>query len=139
LALKEQVISLSEEAKLVQIRKRMREIKHNERIAYVSLFIGVIIAAVGFVFPSPRFLGAAGIWMGVLGVIFAIIEGIGYAANSYLYSKLMHESKAIAKITSACPKCGKKIPKGKFESCPFCGSSLAQPRSRAKRTSLKHA
>jgi len=121
------VISLSDEAKLVYIQERMKETKRREQIASVCLMLGMILAIAGFVFSDPRFLGMNGIWIGVLGIILAIIEGISYAGNSYQYSKLMQELKTMAKATPTCPKCGKEIPRGKFAFCPFCGSPLVPP------------
>jgi hypothetical protein len=121
------VINLSEEAKLAYIQERMKETKGNERIASVASMFGMILALVGFMFSDSRFLGTCGIWIGVLGIILAIIEGISYVGNSYQYSKLMQELKAMAKATPTCPKCGKEIPKGSFAFCPFCGSSLTPP------------
>lgn len=122
---------MSKAAELEFVEDRMKETKRRERIAIAFLFLGLIIALVGVTFWWLGLFGTSGIWIGVLGIILAIIEIIGYAANSIIYSKLMRESEAMTNATPTCPRCGKEIPKGNHKFCPYCGSKLT-PSQRVK-------
>jgi len=115
---------LSKAAELAFVEDRMKETKRRERIAIAFLFLGLIVAVVGFTFQWLGLFGTLGIWIGVLGIVLAVIEIIGYAANSIIYSKLMRESEAMAEAPPTCPRCGKEIPKGNHKFCPYCGSKL---------------
>jgi len=127
---------LSEEAKLAYVQDRIKETKRNEQIAIAFLLLGLIIAIVGFAFWWLGLYGTSGIWIGALGIILAIIEIIGYAANRHIHSKLTREFETMAKALPTCPRCGKEIPKSNRKFCPFCGSQLT-PSVRAKSRSGK--
>jgi hypothetical protein len=86
---------LSEEAKLVYIQMRMKEIKRMERISDAGLWAGVLLAFIGFVFGGLGFLTIDGFWLGVVGIIIASFEFYSYALNSYQYFKLKQELKTM--------------------------------------------
>lgn len=87
---------LSEEAKLVYIQMRMKEIKRMKRISNAGLWVGVLLAIVGFVLAGLGFLTTNGLWsFVVVGMIIAAGEFYNYALNSYQYFKLEQELKTM--------------------------------------------
>jgi hypothetical protein len=88
---------LSEEAKLVYIQMRMKEIELMEHVSYAGFWVGVLLTFVGFVFAGLGFLTTNGFWfwLGVAGIIIAAGEFYSYALNSYQYFKLKQELKTM--------------------------------------------
>jgi 1,4-dihydroxy-2-naphthoate octaprenyltransferase len=92
---------LSEEAKLVYIQMRMKEIKRMEHVSYEGLWVGVLLTFIGFVFAGLGFLTTNGFWfwLGVVGIIIAAGEFYSYALNSYQYFKLKQELKTMTEAS----------------------------------------
>jgi hypothetical protein len=88
---------LSKEAKLMYIQMRMKEIKRMEHVSNAGLWVGVLLAFVGFVFAGLGFLTTNGLWLGVVGIIIAAAEFYSYALNSYQYFKLEQELKTMTR------------------------------------------
>jgi len=91
---------LSEEAKLVYIQMRMKEIKRMEHVSYAGLWVGIVLTIVGLVFSGVGYYPGATtngfwFWLGVVGIIIAAVQFYCYVLNSYQYFKLKQELKTM--------------------------------------------
>ncbi|MCW4009955.1 MAG: zinc ribbon domain-containing protein [Candidatus Bathyarchaeota archaeon] len=117
---------MSEEAKLAYLQEKINDVKRNERTGALGIVMGGVFVGVGIVFNAlgggVNFLAAISL---IAVGIFLCTFGI-YAAEHYAgqYKNLIIELEKLATSVPKCPKCGKELPKGTFEFCPFCGASL---------------
>jgi rRNA maturation endonuclease Nob1 len=66
--------------------------------------------------------------VGIIGVIFFVLFSIVERVANGTKKELMSELENMGTKVSTCPNCQKQLPKGNFEFCPFCGTSL-KPKS----------
>ena len=118
--------NLSEQAKIASIQEKIKEVQSRARILGVGSFFSFLIAIVGFVlyFSPPPFGGWGPLALGIMGVIFFPLFSIAEWATNGTKKELMRELDSMSVKIPTCPKCGKELPKGKFDFCPFCGNSL---------------
>ena len=115
---------MSEEAKLVYLKEKLDEAKKNERSGSWSFIIGLVVAAFGYAILElqPSWLALVLIMCGVGLVVIGIIDSFYLGLRQKI--KLMEQLERMAIKTPICPKCGKVMPKGNFEFCPFCGTRI---------------
>lgn len=113
---------MSEEAKIAYIQERLREVRSNERYGTILGLIGALMTGIGFALSSV--LGQSMWIVGVLGILLIICGAIYGAYYAIQRMKLMKQLKTMSITIPKCPKCGKELPKGDFTFCPFCGVSL---------------
>jgi hypothetical protein len=119
-------LTLSEQARLVYLQEKMRQAKREERFGTLIFVTGVIFITIYTLLtqysPSP-----SGIWILVIGLVFAALGFAGIGYYSYQHMLLMKQLEKMTIKILTCPKCGKQIPQGNFTFCPFCGSPLLPP------------
>ena len=110
---------MSEQAKLALLIVKLNDIRKTRR----NLAISVIVIAV--------MLGVVGNLVGVdFLVLMTIAVGlmvVGLFTDSQ-YAKqeatIRWEIQQMATLIPKCSSCGKEVPQGNFEFCPFCGNQL---------------
>lgn len=113
---------MSESAKIALLQEVMREAKRNERSGLALCIIGVVLAVAGF--STAQWVGNA-FNLGVIGIAVAAIGFIIYLYYARVYLRFVGQlASMISKSASPCPKCGKPLPEGDFDFCPFCGTRL---------------
>jgi len=113
---------LSEEAKIAYLQEKIKESRGNQKGGWTLFILGIVDSVIGFGFEP--ILGQYGTFMGIAGIPLAGL-GLGYGVYSnYQYQKLLQQLKEMAIVNPKCPNCGKEIPQGNFEFCPFCGKTL---------------
>ena len=116
------MIIFSEEAKIAYLQEKIKETKSRERGGDIIFGFGIVMVVIYFLFDQLR--PPSNILYLVIGIPFlawGIIQG------TYFYLKrsdLMEQMRQMAFVNPKCPNCGKELPQGNFEFCPFCGKSL---------------
>lgn len=113
---------MSESAKIALLQEVLREAKRNERSGLALCIIGVVIAVAGF--STAQWAGNA-FNLGVIGIAVAVIGFIIYLYYARVYLRFVGQLASMtSKSARPCPKCGKPLPEGDFDFCPFCGTRL---------------
>lgn len=108
---------MSEQAQLFLLQRRLNEIKNYKRYA---LILGITFSIVlALIWPFDFFIGLfLAMFVGT-----AIVWGVEWHYRKEEFRILQMIQKMAISIPK-CPKCGKEIPQGNFDFCPFCGNSL---------------
>jgi len=100
----------------------MRDAKRDERGGLLVCLVGVVVSVAGF---STLPLARNSLELGVVGLVIAAVGFAVYLHYARLYSRFVGQLAKIAfKSAMPCPQCGKELPEGDFNFCPYCGSSL---------------
>ena len=115
-------LNLSEAARIALLQEMMRDAKRNERGGLLACLVGVVVSVAGF--STTPYAGNS-INLGVVGLVIASVGFVVYLHYARLYSRFVGQLAKIAfKSAVPCPRCGKELPEGEFDFCPFCGFSL---------------
>jgi MFS superfamily sulfate permease-like transporter len=110
-------ISLSEQAQLFLLQRRLKEIKNHKRNS--CILGGAFCVIIALVWPYDFITGI------VLAIFVAasIVWGVErlYRNEELKIFGLINQ---ITIFTPKCSNCGKEIPQGNFDFCPFCSNSL---------------
>lgn len=118
----EEVLDLSEAARIALLQEVMREAKRNERAGLVVCIAGIVVSVAGF---STTSLAGNSFNLGILGIVIAALGFVVYLYYARVYLRFVGQLAAMAtKSAMPCPKCGKAIPEGEFAFCPHCGFQL---------------
>lgn len=113
---------MSEAARIALLQEMMADAKRGERGGLLACVVGVILSVTGF---STTWLAANSINLGLFGLVIAAVGFAVYLHYARLYSRLVGQLAKIAfKSATPCPRCGKALPEGEFDFCPFCGGAL---------------
>jgi membrane-associated phospholipid phosphatase len=113
---------LSDTARIALLQEVIREAKRNERAGFVVCIVGIIVAVAGF---STISLAGNSFSLGIIGIVIAALGFVVYLYYSRVYMRFMGQLASLAsKSASPCPRCGKALPEGEFDFCPYCGSPL---------------
>jgi hypothetical protein len=125
---------LSENAKLAYLQEKINEAKKKSRDAGFIVITGSAIITLGVIIGGSLIILIGTETQGYVFLTICLITGAlfavygFYAANKYNneYKNLMKEFGEMTIQKPKCPNCGKELPEGNFEFCPFCGKSLKQ-------------
>ncbi len=113
---------MSDTARIALLQEVIREAKRNERAGFVVCIVGIIVAVAGF---STISLAGNSFSLGIIGIVIAALGFVVYLYYSRVYMRFMGQLASLAsKSASPCPRCGKALPEGEFDFCPYCGSPL---------------
>lgn len=119
-------MQMSEQAQVVSLQEKMKKAKRMESSGKTYSILGFILFAFGIVLSTfyskmPPWTT----WIILPGAIFIMAFGlIEICVGATQYSKLSKQIKTLPIVTSTCSRCGKQIPQGDFEFCPYCGNLL---------------
>jgi intracellular septation protein A len=110
---------MSDQAKLFLLQRRLEEIRRSKRNFTITVIVLTILSGVILnIYGVDLFTGLILCTVGTLTVWF-IQNYYGKQEAGILW-----HIQQMAITIPKCPNCGKEIPQGNFEFCPFCGKSL---------------
>jgi Flp pilus assembly protein TadB len=119
-------MQMSEQAQAVTLQEKTKKAKQMESSGKTYSILGFTLFVFGIVLSTfysktPPWTT----WIILPGAIFIMAFGlIEICLGATQYRKLSKQMKTLPLVTQTCSKCGKQIPQGDFEFCPFCGNSL---------------
>jgi hypothetical protein len=121
---------LSEQAKITSLQEKLKEERSRARWNGGASAFFLILGVIGFVlyFNSIGemwlniFLGFGGV------ILFCVFTFLEFVANKRK-TQLMRELDSMGIRIPICPECGKQLPQGSYEFCPFCDFPLSPPPS----------
>ena len=113
---------MSEQARLFILRKKLNDTKKTRRNLTISIIVVAILLGVVGNLVGIDFLVVMTLAVGLM--IVGLFMDSQYAKQE---SIILWEIKQMDMVISKCPSCGKEIPQGNFDFCPFCGNSLRKP------------
>jgi hypothetical protein len=111
---------MSEQARRVYLQEAIKETKRRKISGWIEFIIGTGLMGVGLFLIDPPL----SYWLLFGGLFLAILGFYSINVNVRKESLLRKELSLMPKVTSKCLSCGKEIPQGNFDFCPFCGNSL---------------
>jgi hypothetical protein len=112
---------MSKQARLAHLQEENKDTKRRKITAWIEFIIGSSLIGAGLFLLDPPL----SYWLLVGGLVLAIFGFYSINVNVRKESLLITESSSLPKVTpTCCPSCGKRIPQGNFNFCPFCGKSL---------------
>ena len=125
---------MSEEAKVVYLQEKIKQVKSYERFGAIFAVLGAILVFFLYFFPfimaeiysysptPPTYPPSdSGLVLGILFIAFGVAVSIYYRVQGW---RSMEQLLRMAAANPTCPHCKKELPKGNFAFCPFCGVSL---------------
>jgi intracellular septation protein A len=110
---------MSDQAKLFLLQRRLEEIRRSKRNFTITVIVLTILSGVILnIYGVDLFTGFILCAFGTL-TVWVIQNYYGKQEAGILWH--IHQ---MAITIPKCPNCGKEIPQGNFEFCPFCGKSL---------------
>ena len=110
---------LSEQAKLFLLQRKLEDIRKTRRNITISVIVLAVLLGVGG--------NLYGLDFGTVMILSLGLMVLGLFWSS-MYSKqenaILGEIQRMARVMPKCSSCGKQIPEGNFDFCPFCGKSL---------------
>ncbi len=95
---------------VVGLNSNRARAKKNKTIGAITIVSSVVIIGVGILLS----IGGSSV------IIFLLVYGIYLSVHySRQYDNLMKELEKMATFNPPCPNCGKELPNGNFEFCPF--------------------
>ena len=123
---------MSEQAKIASLLEKIEDARSEARNMGIFSLACFVVAMVGFVLFLGFGGGRAFVALGPLALVILGLAGfVLFSIAEWFYNqtkkRLISELNSMAIQIATCPNCGKELPKGNFELCPFCGKSLREP------------
>ena len=123
---------MSEQAKIASLLEKIEDARNNARNMGIFSLACFMVGIVGFVLFLSFGGGRAFVALGPLALItLGLVGFVLFSISEWFYNqtmkRLISELNSMAIQIATCPRCGKELPKGNFERCPFCGKSLREP------------
>ena len=113
----------TKQTKLANIKERIEKARNNSLGGvYLNIMAAAVISA-GIVLSSYTGFSYL-VFCAFTGAVFAAIGLYSVAKCGKEYSSLIKEIEEMTIQTPKCNDCGKELPQGDFEFCPYCGKSL---------------
>ena len=111
---------MSEQARLLLLQMQLDQVRKSRRnwaisLIVVAIFFGFVWNGYGFDFFTGLVLT---MFFGTLGE-YVVLDHYGKQETAILW-----QIEQMAAVIQKCPSCGKDVPQGNFDFCPFCGNSL---------------
>lgn len=116
---------MSEQAEIAPFQKQIQEAEDKERIAFIGMSLGGVVAVLGFgLYFNLSYGGWSSLFSGITGVVILSLGAVASNRLNERKKKLIRQLDNLGTKIPACRRCGKQIPQDKFAFCPFCGTEL---------------